>query len=504
MSDEPTFIDQGFAGSAGEAKSHDHVDEILGEVLAGKYEVVSRLGAGGMGYVFEARYIQLEQDVVLKTLRPELMSSGSVTERFIREAQAASRIRHPHVISVQDFGVHPRFGAFYVMEKLDGRDLENLVRSEGALAVERAIHILRQVASGLAAAHAVNIIHRDLKPANVFLIHQGYDADFVKVLDFGLARVMDANRKLTETGQVIGTPRYMAPEQCAGKKVDARADVFSAALMFWEMLTGVQPFSGLGTYEILGKKMFEDMISPRQLDPPVMLPAAVERLLMACLSKDPAWRPADGAALEQALVELAGQDLSVPEIMTPAPPPPAAAAPAPSAPAHSASAHPAHAHAQPAPAPSASAHSASAHSASAHSAPVHAAPARSRSRVWLLVAAIVVAVLGAGSGVALRLWLTSDPAPEAPSQNQPAPEQVTAEPDPTRPATMIVTVRSDPPGATVLVGADPLGTTPLDVRVPDDIADGQTVRIRLEGYQERDITIVHGVPDAHVQLHPEP
>ncbi len=464
-------------------------DDIVGQTIDGRYQVLSRIGAGGMGFVFEARHAQLGQTLVLKTLRPELLSSATITERFVREAQSATRIRHPHVIDVKDFGVHPRFGAYYVMERLDGRDLQALTEAEGPVPAARAIRILTQVAGALGAAHRVGVIHRDLKPANVFLVAQGAEPDFVKVLDFGLAKVMGANRRLTETGQVLGTPRYMAPEQCAGERVDARADVYSAGMLLWQLLTGQEPYAEMGTYEILGQKMFEEMRAPSALEPPVRVPSRVEALLMRCLSKDPAARPADGAALHAELEHLARDPRDAP----PTPPGGSVAPPsAPSPPVPSPSAPPPRASSAPPP------------------------PPRSRG---LIAGATSIALVLAAAGVALYLALRpapdrsppptpptvgpaarlASPSPPDPRPADPPPADPPAAP---RPAPAVIAVRSDPPGAEVRTGDRVLGVTPLDIRVPGDVPEGATVRIALEGYAPREITILRGVPSAHVQLHP--
>ncbi|MGE3636034.1 MAG: serine/threonine-protein kinase, partial [Sandaracinaceae bacterium] len=205
MSDRPppnpdSSLDEAAFEIPAPSLSDDDDDDIIGKIIDGRYQVESLIGAGGMGFVYMTMHVQLGQRYVLKTLRPELMSSESSRERFLREARSTSMIRHPHVVDVKDFGVHPTFGAYYVMERLEGRDLEQIMREGKRIEPRRAVRIARQVASALGEAHAQGIIHRDLKPANVFLLEPSGDPDHVKVLDFGLARVMDANRRLTETG----------------------------------------------------------------------------------------------------------------------------------------------------------------------------------------------------------------------------------------------------------------------------------------------------------------
>lgn len=290
----------------------EEVDAILGETIDGRYEVLSRLGQGGMGFVFEAKDLALGgQSVVLKTLRPQLVKDERSAQRFTREAMASARIDHPHVIKVTGYGVNEDHGAYYVMERLVGMDLGAVLNNATApLSAQRTLHIAKQVASALAAAHRQGIVHRDLKPENIFLTTKDGDEDYVKVLDFGLARLLDAT-KLTETGAVIGTPRYMSPEQCRGQPVDPRADLYSLGAVMMEMLTGIQPYTGIGTFELLGKKMFEDVVAPSALEPPVHIDPRLEAFLMRLLSREPEPRPVDGGQLLE-IVERLERDLRVP------------------------------------------------------------------------------------------------------------------------------------------------------------------------------------------------
>ncbi len=304
MSDDYTRPD-GDLDERARASVVDQVDDILGQTIDGRYEVISRLGQGGMGFVWEARDLVMGgRPVVLKTLRPELVNNEKTAERFSREAMASAAIDHENVIVVLGHGVTKSYGAYYVMERLMGHDLAAAIAKHGGpLPVPRTLEIAIQVASALGAAHERGIIHRDLKPENVFLAERD-GGEVVKVLDFGLARLLEAGNKLTETGAVIGTPRYMSPEQCQGERVTPSADVYSLALVMHEMLTARQPYQGLGTYEILGKKMFEDMLPPSRLDPPVELDARVEAFLMRCLTRAPSERPADGKRMMEAHLAL--------------------------------------------------------------------------------------------------------------------------------------------------------------------------------------------------------
>ncbi|MFK7988084.1 MAG: serine/threonine-protein kinase [Sandaracinaceae bacterium] len=471
-------------------------DPLIGHVIDSRYRVTERLGEGGMGFVYLATHEQLGHTLVIKRLRPELVDSGSTSERFTREAQAASRIQHPHVIGVTDFGVLPDFGAYYVMERLEGADLGAELAATGAMSLERAVGIIEQAAEALAAAHAVSIVHRDLKPENVFLTTRDGQPDFVKVLDFGLARVMDANRKLTETGQVIGTPRYMAPEQCRGEKVDARADVYSLGLILYEMLTGHQPYRGLSTYEILGKKMFEHIEPPGQLSPPVVLPPPLEAFLMRCLEREAPLRPSHGAMMADELhaVRIAlglppnpyanlaeGARQSLPQIFEP----PVSSV---------ASAEPPLLASSPSTAPPMAAPSAP---------PPRADAPSSRLPLLLGIGAGGLLVMALASATAAWfLFARTDVPPAAVTAPEPS-VPAAAEPAPTPPpAQSEVRVETEPPGAELVYQGVLVGTTPLSVAVPGAIPSGSSVELRLDGYQTREIALISGVPMAHIELHP--
>ncbi|MBX3272089.1 MAG: serine/threonine protein kinase [Sandaracinaceae bacterium] len=462
------------------ARVLDEVDAILGQVIDGRYEVISRLGQGGMGFVWEAR--DLVRDglpVVLKTLRPELVDNEKTAERFTREAMASATMDHENVIRVLGHGVTRDYGAYYVMERLVGADLGRAMEALGGpLSVARTFEIATQVAAALGAAHARGIVHRDLKPENVFLADRG-GREVVKVLDFGLARLLDSGDKLTETGAVIGTPRYMAPEQCQGEKADPRADVYSLGLVMHEMLTGQQPYRALGTYEILGKKMFEDMPAPSALERPVVLDARLEAFVMRCLARNPADRPADGARMLEELVALREAVLSAPTTVASSPPPRITAPPTlPSRP--------------PMTSPVAT--------------PASRPPAR-RSRAGLFAALAAVAVLLALGGLGVGAYLlfgrprVEPIPPPAPALAAPAP---VAPPAPA-PAGPRIEVTSEPAGAEVRTSdGRVLGVTPLPLRIGEDVADGASVEILLTGYAPRTIAVWADVPTAHVTLHAEP
>jgi serine/threonine-protein kinase len=272
------------------------VDPLIGALLAGRYRVEKLLGAGGMGSVYRAAHVHMRKAVALKVLHREMTYMPEVVARFEREAVAAARIEHANVATATDFG-RLDDGAFYlVLEYIEGRSLSATLAEAGALPAARALHITSQIADALAAAHAAEIVHRDLKPDNVMLIEREGDPDFVKVLDFGIAKVrMDESKEqpaLTQVGAIFGTPQYMAPEQAAGQPVDARADLYTLGLILYEMLAGKKPFDDGDLIVLLMKQMTAE---------PPPLPGTVEprvaELVMQLLAKSPAARVQSAAEL---------------------------------------------------------------------------------------------------------------------------------------------------------------------------------------------------------------
>jgi serine/threonine-protein kinase len=221
-----------------------------GEIVAERYRIEAILGQGGMGVVYRAEHLYLRKTLALKVLLPAWSSMPEVVARFEREAVAAGNIQSPHVAAASDFGRLSDGSFFLVMEYVNGRTLRSALET-GPLEPTRALHIVRQVASALQAAHGIGIVHRDLKPENVMLVERSGDADFVKVLDFGIAKVdvyggaqEGPSKALTQVGAVIGTPHYMSPEQALGQRVDARSDLYSVGVLLYEMLAGHRPFEG--------------------------------------------------------------------------------------------------------------------------------------------------------------------------------------------------------------------------------------------------------------------
>jgi serine/threonine protein kinase len=280
-------------------------NDLTGTLLDRRYQITGVLGKGGMGHVYEAVHVALEQRVAIKVLHPRFAAEERFRERFIREARSASRIHHRNVVRISDFGDTPDGSVYFVMELLEGHDVGEELRRAGAMPWARTRHILLQAVGALRAAHAKAIIHRDIKPANCFLTVEEDIADFVKLLDFGIAKVgsdshADARGKgLTGTGEVFGTAAYMAPEQARGNELDARSDMYSLGIMAYEMLTGHVPFTGVNAIHVITKQLSEAPAPLRRHEPTI--PVEVETLVLKMIAKEASQRYASMDALEQAL-----------------------------------------------------------------------------------------------------------------------------------------------------------------------------------------------------------
>jgi eukaryotic-like serine/threonine-protein kinase len=260
-------------------------DPLIGKILDGRYEIKSVLGEGGMGLVYKAKHVTLGKNLAIKVLKAEVSKDQEIVQRFRQEAQSATSIGNHHIIDISDFGVLPDGSTYFVMEYLDGKSLTKAIEPGTPLKAGRTVHIAKQLCRALGAAHEIGIVHRDLKPDNIYLISRGGDADFVKVLDFGIAKVVGQKSKLTQVGQVFGTPHYMSPEQCAGTAVDKRTDIYALGVIMYEMSSSRVPFDADNLMGILTKHLYEEPVAPHELPPPVDVPPALEAVILKCLAK---------------------------------------------------------------------------------------------------------------------------------------------------------------------------------------------------------------------------
>jgi eukaryotic-like serine/threonine-protein kinase len=269
------------------------------ERFLGRYEILGELGRGGMGVVHEARHTLLGKTVAIKVLLPHLAQDTEHVARFMREARAAANLNHPHIVQVFDVDqagdVH-----FFAMERIEGETLRERVRARGPLPAGETVRIARQVADALAFAHARGIVHRDLKPANIMLDERGQ----VKVMDFGIAAAA-GGETLTLTGQVLGTPKYMAPEQARGEEVDGRTDLFSLGMTMCEMLAGRTPLEGMDVISAVGMLLQREL--PFALGLPTHVPADVQAIVVRLTQKERAARYPTAVALAQDLARAAGE-----------------------------------------------------------------------------------------------------------------------------------------------------------------------------------------------------
>jgi serine/threonine-protein kinase len=289
-------------------RTSPEADEYSGKTLAKKYRVEALIGEGGMGKVYRARQLALDKPVVLKVLRQSLLSDERTVARFQREAKAASRLNHPNSISILDFGQAEDGALFIAMEFVPGQDLHQILTRDWPLPESRVVRIVSQVLSALSDAHGAGVIHRDLKPENIMVEQRRNDADFVKVLDFGIAKITDSTGEdgpaLTRAGFVCGTPEYMSPEQARGAALDHRSDLYAVGVILYQLTTGLLPFESDSAVGFATKHLTEEPPPPSKRRPEARISPGLERLILRALSKDPEDRPANAEAFKAELLAV--------------------------------------------------------------------------------------------------------------------------------------------------------------------------------------------------------
>jgi serine/threonine protein kinase len=264
-------------------------DPRIGTVLAERYRIDSLIGEGGMGKVYQAEHILMRKRLAVKVLHRELSSVPELVARFEREAMAAAHIEHENVAAATDFGKLADGSVFLVLEYIEGRCLRDELE-KGPMPPARALHIGRQIAAALGSAHALGIVHRDLKPENVMLVEKAGDPDFVKVLDFGVAKVPIAEtpgvKSITKSGMVFGTPEYMAPEQALGQQLDGRADLYALGVMLFEMISGARPFAGDSKVSLIGQQLAKPAPKMSERVPGLSVPPEVEHIVHRLLERE--------------------------------------------------------------------------------------------------------------------------------------------------------------------------------------------------------------------------
>ena len=264
-------------------------DPLVGTTFADKYQILKVLGSGGMSVIYQARHKYMERICAVKLLHPFLVADASMFQRFQYEAKAASNLNHPNVVGIHDFGITNDGRAYLVMDYLSGEDLSSILEREGVLPEEQAREIFRQAIMGLDHAHSKGVVHRDLKPSNLFLEPQEDGNIIVKLVDFGIAKISAPDdgsaQNLTRTGEVFGSPLYMSPEQCSGKSLDARSDMYSFGCVMYEVLTGRTPLVGPTALDTMHKHIKEKPMTPTEAAPRIVVSKELEKAIMRCLSK---------------------------------------------------------------------------------------------------------------------------------------------------------------------------------------------------------------------------
>ena len=296
-------------------------ENLVGKIIDGRFTITEILGSGGMGEVYRARQHSMDRDVAVKVLRRNLITDKMAIQRFHREAKAASLLRDPHSITVFDFGQTPDGLLYIVMEMLHGMPLSKIInRKSGPMAVERAVGLVIQILEALFEAHSHSVLHRDLKPDNVFLLEREDQGDFVKVLDFGIAKVLDdKSTGLTSTGMVFGTPTYMSPEQAQGLEMDVRGDLYSVGVMLFELLAGKPPFTAKTPLALMYQKINDAVPTIYHVNPEVQIPEQLNLVINRLLAIKPEERPANAGETKKLLLDavngVTGSQVPLPDVI---------------------------------------------------------------------------------------------------------------------------------------------------------------------------------------------
>jgi len=268
-------------------RSATPTSDLVGSIVADRYHVLQKLGEGGMGQVYLAEHVKMGRKLALKVMHPGMKADVDAIARFNREAANASRIAHGNVAAVYDFGETPDGIIYLAMEYVEGPPLTKVIEEQGALPPKRAAEIVRQAADALAVAHDMGIVHRDLKPDNIMIARNRDKSDCVKVVDFGIAKAAGNDaQKVTKTGLVVGTPEYMSPEQLAGDKLDGRSDIYSLALVAFNMLTGKLPFPGESAQDSMIMRLTDKPKPLAEMKPEMSWPAEVQAVMDKALERD--------------------------------------------------------------------------------------------------------------------------------------------------------------------------------------------------------------------------
>ena len=264
-------------------------DMLVGQWLQGigRYYVLETLGMGGMSVVYKAKHLESKRIYAVKTLRMQAAGDELTVKRFQREAETLTYLNHPNIVRIHDYGKTIKKQPFFIMDFLTGDSLNDVLKKEKLISYERVQTIFMQVLAAVAHAHKTGLVHRDLKPGNIMLLKTRQQSDFVKVVDFGIAKFEEEAQKLTRMGEVWGSPIYMSPEQCMGSQLDQRADIYSLGIVMYEALTGEVPFFGKNYVETMSKQIGEPARPPSQMNPRVKIPEKLERIIMRSLEKEP-------------------------------------------------------------------------------------------------------------------------------------------------------------------------------------------------------------------------